>query len=334
MQALIYVVSAALYFLATLILSRDRSSAVLLAVLIPGAVNSAVIILEEWKLWNPIEFEAPVEDFLRSSGLIGNPNDVGMYLLPVCLSAAAFAVSANGWWRAAGLTFALLAFGALIVTGTLTALVALVPSSIILIWLASRRWGIVAAIACPLAGLAALTLYAPLRNQLETIVAAAVVRDYDTVFTGRGAAFLAAIEMAKDRPFTGVGPGAFAWQYFPYKTEVQQAHPALLNSRAVATMWEEAHNDHLETAAEAEIFGYVLFLACLSALARCSLTHLDSPRVGGEIRPAFSRLISLPLAVSLFVLALAQFPFQVASGLTVYLYLAALAMSWSHAKAW
>ncbi|HEY0788860.1 MAG TPA: hypothetical protein VGE86_09470, partial [Thermoanaerobaculia bacterium] len=84
-------------------------------------------------------------------------------------------------------------------------------------------------------------------------------------------------------------------------------------------------NDHLQTAAEYGIPGYLLFLGALVLLAQRSLRKTEP---ADELQ-RFVRLFAAPFAIAVFVLALAQFPLQAAAMLSQMMFAAGLCAGWS-----
>ncbi|HVG24174.1 MAG TPA: O-antigen ligase family protein, partial [Thermoanaerobaculia bacterium] len=141
--------------------------------------------------------------------------------------------------------------------------------------------------------------------------------------SGRVAPVLAAMEMLRDHPLTGVGPGAFKSHYMTYKLRVMEKNAHLLRGTS-GMMFGEAHNDHVQLAAEFGAPGYLLFLALIVALLQ-TVRRSD----GAGVRHDFTRALALPLAVTFVVLAIAQFPLHVAVTRHLLVTFAGLLAGWS-----
>ena len=148
-------------------------------------------------------------------------------------------------------------------------------------------------------------------------------RDYDRALSGRLGSFLATWQMFRDHPIVGVGPGAFAYEFFPYAIETQHRYGARLQLDIGGVNFHEAHNDHLQTLAETGLIGYALLLASFITVAIVSW----SPRTEDK-RAAFAHSLGFPLIASFFVLALGQFPLHITAVLMNDLFLAALICGW------
>jgi O-antigen ligase len=92
----------------------------------------------------------------------------------------------------------------------------------------------------------------------------------------------------------------------------------------------ETHNDHLQTAAEAGLPGYALFLAGVAVVAFYGRRR-HRPEASAETQVAHA--LRPPLAVTFFVLCLAQFPLQLAAPRLMFLTFAALSLGWEWRRA-
>ena len=85
----------------------------------------------------------------------------------------------------------------------------------------------------------------------------------------------------------------------------------------------EAHNDQLQVLAETGVIGYAILIAAFVAFA---LTARGARR---DPRESFARDAALPLAVSIFVSTLAQFPLQLAVTIVTYATAAGVLRGWT-----
>lgn len=134
---------------------------------------------------------------------------------------------------------------------------------------------------------------------------------------------LAALEMARDRPLTGLGPGTFKYHYMPYKVRAAGKHPHVVR-HAMSENFGEVHNDHVQLIAETGVVGYLLFLATVAVLIR-RIRTAESP----ETRPQIARAMIVPLAGTLLTLCLAQFPLYVPIVRHLIVTMAGLLTGWS-----
>ncbi|HEV7425823.1 MAG TPA: O-antigen ligase family protein [Thermoanaerobaculia bacterium] len=300
-------------------------------VIVPSAIVNAIIyILQEFDVWSPFATTEAIEKHITRTALIGNPNDVGSYLIVPALIAVVLAlVSPRG--RIAWAAAATVLIAGTFVTQTVAAIAGLFVALLVLLvlWLRSPVKAFAVIMLTLVAAVTVTMTYAPLRQRLTTMREALAKRDYEALSAARLVPFFAAAEMARDHPLVGVGPGCFSYNFFDYKLRVQIRHRELFGRGVTTYNFGEVHNDHLQVASETGLPGYVLFLASLVILAAGSFRSGRSGNGPGDhLRGEFVRLLSLPLAISLFVLALAQFPLELVAPTHAYLWAAGIVMSW------
>jgi O-antigen ligase len=319
--------AAAALFLATLALIRGRSFRVLGLMLAPVVMNAAVLLLQVAHVWNPFRFPVEYDERLTYTGLIGNANDMGVYLVVPAVVAMVLAV-VDGRLRLLWIALAAVALAAIGATLTITAMVAVAAAALVLFFRIKPRLGIAVAVLIPIALAAAVATYAPLRERASTFAHAAKARDVETLTSQRFVASITTWEMFRDHPLFGVGPGCFPFQYMPYRLLVDRRHPLVGGSLFRAQPnFGEAHDDHLQLLAETGVPGYAIFLAALVLLASVSFRRNgaedDAARTAG--------LLALPLATAIFVSCLTQFPLHLAAPLYEYLFAAAACLAWRRA---
>ncbi|HKS22078.1 MAG TPA: O-antigen ligase family protein [Thermoanaerobaculia bacterium] len=294
-------------------------------VIVPAVVNAAIYILQEFEIWSPFVINAEIESHLHRTALIGNPNDVGGYFIVPALVAAAMAFSQRRW-RALWAAVALFLVAGVLVTHTVGAIAGVVAAMAVMVALWLRSWRRIAIVFVALAalGVAIVAAYPPLRARAGVMREAAAKRDYETFTSGRTVPFMAAAAMVREHPLTGVGPGCFAYNFFDTKLRLQQRHHWIF-LHTTEFNFGEVHNDHLQVASETGLPGYALYLAALALLASASWRRW---REAADERGDFVRMLALPLAASMFVLALAQFPLELVSTAHVYLWGAAAVTAW------
>lgn len=255
----------------------------------------------------------------RSIGLLGSANDIGGYLALMIVVAAAMAMSdAKRRWVYAAITALLIA--GLAMTQTLGAIAATIAAGIAMTFLVSRRRAAVTLGAIVLISLGIAAAFTPLRLRLTSAWTIAKTGDIDAIFPGRATAFLSALDMVKDRPVTGVGPGCFGFEYFPHKLRVEINHPLLMMSGTRTQNFGEVHNDHLQMLAQTGVPGYLLFLTAVAWVASISIRMVNT----ADPSARFSRFASLPLAVCFVVVTVPEFVLEIAAPTTSALVAATL----------
>lgn len=319
--SIVFAGTAAVIGLAAFFNARRLSMKMALLVLwVPAAGNAVFVILQRFQIWNP--FNAPSASRLYLTALVGNPNDVGMYLVTPLLIAFAYALQTRS-----RLTFAtaILCGAGIVATQTLTAFVAAFCGVIVLLSRKFQRYGGMVLLATMIV---VMPLGAFLSNRASVITTWVKEGNYDRVLSGRLPAFMTAWAMFLDHPFAGVGPGCFGYNYYPYRVAIGRSHPKLALSITQGINFEFVHNDFLEVAAETGAPGLLLLIATLVVFGK-------PPRPGNESPPEESTTRALAaqlrpaLATSIAILMLAQFPLQLASTSVTILYAAGLFMGWS-----
>lgn len=193
-----------------------------------------------------------------------NPNDVSLILALGLPIACYFILSpGSGRWRAvhlaAGIVYIPLSGFAILVTGSRTALAALLPGLVYLVYrVARRRPGIAVASLGTLVGLAVLAYpLAPPRVRLHLAGTGAEIASGD--LNERAGIWGEALRLIHEHPLLGIGAGAF--------------REAAVGANKVG------HNFALSLLAEVGVVGFTLFAAML-VTALLSLRHIAPPLRG------------------------------------------------------
>lgn len=323
--AIAYVIAALIVFLGTFVAARDRNlTPFLLVATLPALANSLLAILQRTSIWTPVRLDMNYSAHLRTSALLGNPNDLGSYLMPIALmTIVAALVTRRRWWGAS----AAVSFAGLVASEALTALVALAAGCIALALLLPQRRTIIR-FGGTIAGIVMLVfVITPYRHRLDTVSEAWRRRDYPILTSFRMFPIAAAWEMFRDHPIMGIGPGTFKFHYFDYRRAFNERHPRWLFSSL--ENYGEAHCDHVQVLAEEGIPGYVLFVAALTLVGAQTFRLRETAPEYQDTRRSFASLAAFPLAVGFGVLALAAFPLELAAPTQVILHFVASILAWS-----
>ncbi len=110
--------------------------------------------------------------------------------------------------------------------------------------------------------------------------------DWDRLTTYRTGAWAAALEMARERPLTGWGPGTYATEFVPHRLKAEIRTRRRYVNPLLTSSYSEAHCDYLQAFAETGIPGglaaIVAFGALATALAR-RIATLPALRPEGAI---------------------------------------------------
>jgi O-antigen ligase len=322
-SALASALATAIIFFATVAAARTGGWKLVVAPLAAAVMNALLLIVEETNLWMPFGVQAGIKHHLQCNALIGNPNELGGYLGIATLAAIALL---DRRFRSIAIV-AILGI-ALLVSQTLTAIVAFGVAAVSMMALSSWKHAIRAVVIGAATALLLVTLIAPFRLRATHLVAWARAGNYNEVMTERFTPFVAAWTMFADHPLTGVGPGAFAWQYYDHKIRAEQRYPSLRNVYNRGVNYGEVHNDHLQALAEGGVIGYGALVALIAALGWQSFTI---PRDAIDSRQRLARQLALPLAIFFAVFSFAQFPMETTVVRSLLVHFAALCVGWRNA---
>jgi hypothetical protein len=290
--------------------------------LVPALLNAVLVILQELKIWTPFVHEAEASTQYKSVGLLGNTDYVGSYLAGPALAAIVLAVVASGARRWIYAAIAALVGAGVVLSETRTALIALVVA-LAFFSLRSRRSAFVAVAVVVVVAALMISPRTPLGVRMRELVDAASKHDNETLISERLVPALAAVDMIRDHPLTGVGPGCFRFNFLRYRLRLGEHYPPAW-TRGVPGYWSAVHNDHLEVAAETGLPGYALFLVAIFMGVRM----IGASRGADGLEVAFARAMRLPLAALILVLCVAQFPLELAAPRLALLTLGALCIGW------
>ena len=326
---LLYVWSMAVLWLALQSSVRTlRLETALLIVLAPALINALLAILQRLRIWNPFHFAPDTTPNLMNTGLLGNPDYVGAYLVaPALVAAAAAIASSQRRWLFAGI--AVLLSGGTLIVHSITAVAALMVGLIALAWMLHWQRALIGTLAVIVAVILATAVYKPLHARFDLALDHFSEGDYDALLSGRLGAFAAAWEMVVDHPVTGVGPHCYRYQFFNYRLLASDRYPEAMRFAEKGANFGETHNDHLQVLAETGLPGYALMLTAMVLIAARSFRRTADP----SPQHRFATLLALPLILSLATLALAQFPLALPAVLALYLFLSALVVRWTEEPA-
>ncbi len=315
----------AAFFMAVVILAARRGLAALVIVFIPAAINAAIGLLQSTGIWYPWAVDPRLPERLRTTGLIGNPNELGTYLVLPTIAAIAAAVV----WRQEKWLYAV---AALLLVGvasaqSVTPVLAAAAGLFAMTVAGGTKFLRLAALAAALALVFAAAAHPGSRHRFAQLFSSASSGSLPEITSFRVMPAAAALEMFRERPLVGVGPGSFSAMYMTEKLKAEERHPQWI--RPHTPMFAQVHNDHLQVLAETGLPGSLLFLGALVLLAAISFR---TPALPDE-RVRFARLFAFPAALTFGVLALAQFPMQLTSPMVAGVYLAALCFAWTGSDA-
>lgn len=313
------------FFAATHVLRRLSLPVLAAVVLVPALVNAGLVLLQGLRIWNPWRFDADIPVRMHKNALLGNPDDVGVYLAGAALLAFGATLFARRFRALYGLALLILIAG-LLMTETLTALGGFTAGALLLLWTVKRPRGRI--IVGVLAGAVVIAIfsYGPTRGRIAEIAGAAMQREWGVFARGRLVPLATTWRMFADRPLTGVGPGAFKFNYMEYRILVEHEHPRFSAvAQTVDVNFAEAHNDHAQILAETGVPGLLAAWAALGLLAMISFKRIGA---GADERTRVVHRLALPFAAMIAVIMIAQFPWHLAAPSVVNLAIGAACFAW------
>ena len=283
------------------------------------SVNAVLSLLQAAGVALPIPMALPGGRF-PTGALLGNEGYVALACALMAAAGLAFALNARqGQHRMWAAALCVLAIAVILVNRQLTSVLALTAALIAILAVRWRaRW--IVAIGATVVLLAATAALVPaLRNLTWAALPVRDVVSYQQHTTYRLGAWAAAIEMIRERPLFGHGPGSYATQSQKYRLAAEIRLQARLTPPPTANGFVYAHQEYLQLAAEA---GLITLLAVVAALTTLIAALLRLARSPGSAEP----LALLAVIITGAVAALAWFPMQIP--FTAVLLLLACGRAW------
>ena len=287
----------------SLALRTEEFERILRLLAVPATVLSAVALAQYFQWGEIFRYEDEVQERIGLTSLAGGAFDLAAYLVPPALMALAF-----GWGREERFRQAWWVSGALFtvvigLTGTLSALAALLIGALVIAGrrLPLRRFGVgllTLVILVSALGVAVPTL----RERLDRKASEIQEGGWNDVLSGRLDGWRTAVWMVEQEPLLGVGHGAYRAEFGFAKIDLRKKNVKFY-LRQHQPYFVNAHNEPLEVAAETGIVG---LLALLFGLWRLLLALRRSAA------PDPLRDLMWAVGAATAVLSLANFPFRIA----------------------
>jgi O-antigen ligase len=285
---------------------RTHRGLLLAAFVGAAAVNGVVSVLQARGLYQPFPIIARGERE-ATGAFAGN---VGYLALSLALAAVVALGVALGARRTPVRVFAgaalVLCAGALLVNRNLTSFSALIAGSAVLLFGWYGRRAAVPLAAAVLVVALAVIAYRPMRERALGAVGSIRAGDWDQLLSYRTAPWAAAIQMTRDRPLTGYGPGTFQAEFVAHRLKAEIASRRRLANPLVTSTYSEAHCDYLQPFAEAGIPAGLLVLGSAALL----FAALARRTRDGDGASRAEVVVLLALLAAGATAALTWFPFQ------------------------
>ena len=285
---------------------RRRPGLLLGAFLGAASINGVVSFLQARGLYQPFPLLARGER--EATGAVaGHGGDLALSLALAAVAALGVAIAARRTpVRIASGAALLLCGGALLVNRNLTSFSALlVGSTVLLFGWYGRRAAVPLAAAVVVVALAVIA-YGPMRERALGAVGSIRARNWDQLLSYRTAPWAAAIQMTRDRPLTGYGPGTFQAEFVAHRLKAEIAAKRRLATPLVTSTYSEAHCDYLQPFAEAGIPAGLLVLGSAALL----FAGLAGRARRAEAAGRTEAVVLLALLAAGATAALTWFPFQ------------------------
>jgi O-antigen ligase len=284
-----------------------RKALLLGAFVAAAAINAGVSFLQARNLWQPFPLMTR-GDREATGAFAGNPGYLAFVLVlagVACLGA--LLLQPRRIFAAAGALGTAICLVGLLVNRNLTSFSAFVAGAAVLLLARFGRRAAVPLGALVLLAGAIVLAYAPMRQRAAEAWGAVRQGDWDHVVTYRLGAWAAAVEMARDRPWTGFGPGTYGEEFVAHRLRAEVAARRRMVNPLATSSYAEAHCDYLQPFAEIGVPGGLALLAAVFFLFRGLVSVLRRLPAG----PARAEVIGLlALLTAAAVGALTWFPLQ------------------------
>ena len=272
--------------------------------LVLAAFNAGVSLLQGRGLYQPFAIEVTGSRG-ETGAFVGNVGYLALALALAAVAALWVAMESRHWAvRVLCAAAVPLYLADLVVNQNLTSLTALAAGGAALAWARLGRRAVLPAAAVVAVVLAGLWVYPPARRRALEAVSAARSGDFDRLLTYRMGPWSAAVEMARERPLTGFGPGTFGAEFAPHRLKSEVRARRRFVNPLVTSSYGEAHSEPLQAVAEGGLAG----LAAIAAGAVLLLAVWRTARGPGASRAEAALLFAMLVAGA--VASLTWFPLQ------------------------
>jgi O-antigen ligase len=230
------------------------------------AVNAFVSLLESRGLFHPFPLET-VGDRQETGAYAGNVGYLAITLAFGAVLSLGVVLTSRRTSARAGAGAALALFGlALLVNRNITALTSTLAGAALLLVLLYRRRAALPMAAALVVAAVGIATYSPLRHRLDEAAGAARRGHWDVLVSFRGGAWAAALEMTRERPLTGFGPGTYGAEYVPHRLAAEIRARRRFVAPLMTSSYAEAHCDYLQVFSDAGVPAGLAVLGAVGCL--------------------------------------------------------------------
>lgn len=247
-------------------LTVARRKGLLVGAFLGAAAGNAAISLLQSRGIQPFRLQT-AGTRNETGALAGNVGYLALFVaLAAVVSLGVALASKKPVPRALAAAAFLLFLATLVVNRNLTAVLALAAgASALSVALFGRR------AVLPISGLVAVLflavlLYPPLAARAGETVRLARAGEWDRLTTYRFGPWAAAVEMTRERPLFGWGPGTYESEFVPHRLAAEVRSGRRFVNPLVTSSYSEAHSDYLQAFAETGIPGAAATLVAAGAL--------------------------------------------------------------------
>ena len=267
------------------------------------AVNAVVSLLESRGLFHPFALET-FGSRQETGAYAGNVGYLAITLALAAVLSLGLLLTAEGRRvRIAAAASLLLDAAALLVNQNLTALTAALAGAAVLLGMVHGRRAALPMAGAVLTAAFAFAAYPPLRHRAREAVAAVRTGNWDALVSFRGGAWAAGIEMARERPLTGFGPGTFGAEYVPHRLAAEIRARRRFVAPLITSSYAESHCDYLQVFSDAGTPAGLVVLAAVGCLFGVLVG-------AARRRPPGEAVILLGVLAAAATAALTWFPLQ------------------------
>jgi O-antigen ligase len=286
--------------------AEKRSGLLFAAFVAVVSVNAVVSVLQATNRYQP--FPLATRGSREATGaFVGNPGYLAFALAlaaVACLGILLFGRGAGS--KTAAAVGGAISLAGLLVNRNLTSLSALLAGAAVLLAARLGKRALLPIGVLIVLAIAAALLYRPMRERAAETFAAVRSGDWDRVVTYRLGAWAAAVEMTREKPGLGFGPGTYGAEFATHRLRAEIATRRRMVNPLTTSSYAEAHSDYLQPFAEAGIPAGLALVAAAFFLLRGLLRaarRTESP-ARAEALCIFALLAAGAVA------ALTWFPFQ------------------------